>query len=113
MPDAPTLVQGGESETVEFKEQWSDHSALRELAAFANTSGGTLLVGVADDGSIVGWQDGDLDALANKITDSLRLHPSEFRIEEVKQEPVLIRTAEPDAQSSCQAALRYGSAQPR
>lgn len=90
MPDAPTLVQGGESETVEFKEQWRDHSALRELAAFANTSGGTLLVGVADDGSIVGWQDDDLDALANKIADSLRLHPSKLQVEAVGHERVLV-----------------------
>ena len=106
MPDAQTLVQDGESGTVEFKERWSDPSALRELAAFANTSGGTLLVGVGDDGSIVGWQDGDLDALANKITDSLRLHPSELQVEEVDHERVLVVSV-PEAQGPVAYRGRY------
>ncbi|BCX05870.1 MAG: hypothetical protein KatS3mg053_3808 [Candidatus Roseilinea sp.] len=34
-----------EGETVEFKRQWTDR-ALEDLTAFANTQGGTLLVGV-------------------------------------------------------------------
>ncbi|MGB9898551.1 helix-turn-helix domain-containing protein, partial [Thermanaerothrix sp.] len=42
-----------EDETVEFKRQWTDR-ALEDLAAFANTRGGTLLIGILDDGTIVG-----------------------------------------------------------
>ncbi len=30
------------------------HAALKTIAAFLNTEGGDLLIGVADDGSIVG-----------------------------------------------------------
>ena len=42
-----------EGEEVEFKRQWTDQ-ALEDLAAFANTRGGTVFVGVDDDGQVVG-----------------------------------------------------------
>lgn len=45
------LIQAGEGETLEFKERWTS-SALETLAAFANTRGGTLLVGVDDRGQV-------------------------------------------------------------
>ncbi|NBB87915.1 MAG: transcriptional regulator [Bacteroidetes bacterium] len=106
MSNAATLIPVGESETVEFKEQWVDRSALRELAAFANTSGGTLLIGVADDGSVVGWKGNDLDALANKITDSLRLHPSKLHFDTVDREPVLVVSV-PEAQQPVAYRGRY------
>ncbi|MFD2572136.1 helix-turn-helix domain-containing protein [Spirosoma soli] len=49
------LITQGESNRLEFKRQISSaHRIARTLAAFANTSGGTLVVGVADDGKIVG-----------------------------------------------------------
>jgi ATP-dependent DNA helicase RecG len=47
-------VVSQESEVVEFKERWTD-SALEALAAFANHKGGTVYVGIADDGRPVGW----------------------------------------------------------
>jgi len=40
-----------EGEEVEFKQQWTDR-ALKDLAAFANTRGGTLLIGVRMDGQV-------------------------------------------------------------
>ena len=60
------LVAAGESTSLEFKStlRWdlrqnkrSDditHAALKTIAAFANTEGGCLLLGVADDGTAVG-----------------------------------------------------------
>lgn len=89
--DTQTLINTGESETVEFKEKWRDDDALRELAAFANTRGGILLVGVADDGTLVGWRGSgrDLDLLTNKIADSLRLHPVSIRCDEIDHRRVL------------------------
>jgi len=47
------LLAEGESETVEFKESL-DREALETVAAFANTRGGTLLIGVQDDGTARG-----------------------------------------------------------
>lgn len=49
------IIAGGESSTVEFKRKFTTADKFaREIIAFANTAGGYLLVGVDDDGSIVG-----------------------------------------------------------
>lgn len=49
------LLRQGEGQHLEFKSRLSDAERLaRTLGAFANSGGGTLLVGVADDGTIVG-----------------------------------------------------------
>ncbi|MGF7213980.1 putative HTH transcriptional regulator [Spirosoma lacussanchae] len=49
------LIGQGESVRLEFKRSLSSaHRIARTLTAFANTAGGTLLIGVADDGRIVG-----------------------------------------------------------
>ena len=49
------LIKKGESETVEFKSAF-DQAAIETLAAFANTKGGHVLIGVADSGKIIGNQ---------------------------------------------------------
>jgi len=41
-----------ESDSVEFKETYID-DVRKEIIAFANTNGGTLYVGVKDDGNAV------------------------------------------------------------
>jgi predicted HTH transcriptional regulator len=49
------LVNGGESATLEFKRKASHPDKIvKEIIAFANTAGGTLLIGVSDDLSIPG-----------------------------------------------------------
>ncbi|GAB4045623.1 AlbA family DNA-binding domain-containing protein [Spirosoma litoris] len=49
------LILQGEHTRLEFKRQLSSPDRIaRTLAAFANTSGGILLIGVADNGKIVG-----------------------------------------------------------
>ncbi len=65
--NAEELIKRGESKTLEFKSslRWSlkedrqddkgvTHAILKTVAAFLNTEGGDLLIGVADDGSVVG-----------------------------------------------------------
>jgi type I restriction enzyme R subunit len=65
--DADELIKRGESKTLEFKStlRWNmkedkqddrivAHAVLKTIAAFLNTEGGDLLIGVADDRSIVG-----------------------------------------------------------
>jgi ATP-dependent DNA helicase RecG len=66
-----------EGETLELKECWTPR-ALEDLAAFANQSGGTLLLGVQDDGEVLGFEgnDADLQRIASQIVDSLGLMPS-------------------------------------
>ena len=60
----------------EFKESWAD-KYLRNIAAFANTDGGTLYIGVDDIGNIVGVEDYRrlLKMLPDKIESSLRIVP--------------------------------------
>ncbi len=49
------LLEAGEGLTIEFKRKFSSPAKIaREMIAFANTQGGTLLFGVDDDASIVG-----------------------------------------------------------
>ncbi|WP_080056512.1 AlbA family DNA-binding domain-containing protein [Spirosoma aerolatum] len=49
------LIRQGEHSRLEFKRQLSSAARIaRTLAAFANSGGGTLLIGVADDGRIIG-----------------------------------------------------------
>ena len=49
------LIEQGEHGQLEFKRQVSTpYRIARTLAAFANTSGGTLLIGVTDSGKLVG-----------------------------------------------------------
>jgi len=72
--DAEELIKRGESKTLEFKAtlRWNlkedrvddkvvTHSALRTIAAFLNTEGGDLLIGVADDRSIIGIERDQLE----------------------------------------------------
>ncbi len=49
------LIAQGEHQTLDFKFEISDARKIaRSLVAFANTSGGRLLIGVKDNGSIAG-----------------------------------------------------------
>lgn len=50
-----SLIQQGENNQVEFKSAGvRPESVAREVVAFANTLGGSLLIGVEDDGSVSG-----------------------------------------------------------
>ena len=61
-------IQKGESQTLEFKEQLpKGQQVAKTLIAFANTSGGKLVVGVSDDRQLVGIQD-DIFELQDQIT---------------------------------------------
>ena len=51
--DMMSLMHDGESQTVEFKSSF-DRETIETLVAFANAQGGTVLIGVADDGSVKG-----------------------------------------------------------
>lgn len=61
-----------EDQHTEFKRLWKDEF-FRELSAFANSQGGTLYIGVEDDGTIVGVKDAKslLQDMPNKIKNNL------------------------------------------
>ena len=71
--NAEALIKQGESKTLEFKStlRWNfkedrkdnrmTFAALKTIAAFLNTEGGDLLIGVADDRSVVGIERDRLD----------------------------------------------------
>lgn len=75
------LIEGGESEKLEFKstlrtnletgetDKRMEKAVLKTIVAFLNSSGGNLLIGVSDDGSICG---ADLESFDNK--DKMGLH---------------------------------------
>ena len=77
-----SLIAGGETYTVEFKRDVSDDELTEASVCLANGDGGRILVGVADDGTLVGAQPRHgatteprrLEALiANKTSPALRV----------------------------------------
>lgn len=63
------LIAQGESENVEFKEKISSDSSISiVLSAFANTKGGVLLIGVSNEGQIVGVPDHAVSATVGRLT---------------------------------------------
>ena len=68
MQDIIDEILRGESKTLEFKEQMpANQSIVKTVIAFANTSGGKLIIGVNDDREIVGITD-DIFELQDKIS---------------------------------------------
>ena len=90
MDNLTARIRHGESEIVEFKEQWNDHG-LEALASFVNTKGGTLLIGVRDNGTIIGWTGDDRaqQTIINQIVEILRVQPS-VSVQQEKKKPVLV-----------------------
>lgn len=79
--DILRLIRGGESERLEFKstlrtnletgetDKRMEKAVLKTIVAFLNTDGGNLLIGVDDDGEVIG---ADLHSFENK--DKMGLH---------------------------------------
>lgn len=88
-----------ESDTLDFKRDWSSpEGALRDLAAFANTRGGTVILGIEDDGETAGGFDpGDAEELriVSMVVDSLRLTPDVSREQTSDGQVVFILTVRP------------------
>ena len=70
--DILRLIADGESSTLEFKQTLRfnlkagkngkeiEHASMKSIAGFLNSDGGTLLVGVADNGTVTGFEEDQL-----------------------------------------------------
>jgi Putative DNA-binding domain len=64
-PTLLALLATGEGEQLEFKKTLTHpHKIARTLVAFANTAGGTVLIGVLDNGRAVGVRDAEEERYA-------------------------------------------------
>ena len=63
----------GESKTVEFKAKLPDKSEtyMKTIIAFANTSGGKLIIGVDDNKSIIGIDKDNIFEIMDKVTNAI------------------------------------------
>jgi len=70
------LMASGETETLEFKGSLNE-AFYKTISAFANTKGGTILLGVNNRGGIVGVEPSTkfLEDLSNRIVNKLSLYP--------------------------------------
>lgn len=68
LEEVKLLIKEGEGLTLEFKERYTSRMD-EDIVAFANARGGTLLLGVRDDGTIVGERlTNELKARINSLT---------------------------------------------
>lgn len=76
-----------ESETVELKEIFTP-DLKKEIVAFANTNGGTIFIGVQDNGEILGLDNADfvMQQISNSLRDGIRPDVSMFTNIELLQE---------------------------
>ena len=66
------MLTKGESQNIEYKQSWRDEY-LKWICGFANAQGGTIFIGVNDDGSICGVANAKklMEDIPNKIRDVL------------------------------------------
>jgi hypothetical protein len=85
------LIRQGESQELEFKANLKEPSRfLRTVVAFANSSGGRILLGVDDDSQIVGYGQDEADRITNLISSNCS-PPIEVRISRIQLvKPILM-----------------------
>ena len=86
-----------ESEYIEFKESWRD-SYLRIISAFANTHGGQLVIGINDNGRVVGVNKTKrlLEDIPNKVYAQLGITVQVKNLEDKGKEYIEIETPKPN-----------------
>ncbi|WP_443738976.1 AlbA family DNA-binding domain-containing protein, partial [Treponema sp.] len=68
-----SLIQKGESNSLEFKSELQEDSKkwIKTIIAFANTNGGILIIGVDDNKNISGVKTDSVFSLMDSIVDSI------------------------------------------
>ncbi|HEX8428026.1 ATP-binding protein [Hymenobacter sp.] len=88
MSDLHALIRRGEGEQLEFKKKTTHPTRIsRTLVSLANTHGGQVLVGVDDDGRIVGVRDAEEEMyLLRQAAEHYADPPLKLRIKEIEEE---------------------------
>lgn len=84
-----------ESEVLELKSKFGKSEDIGETAcSFANTRGGAIYVGVADDGAIIGIEERELDEAQRSVSESIHAvqpyAPHEISVEEIDGRKVIL-----------------------
>jgi len=112
MLDLHNLIRRGEGEQLEFKKKTTHPTRIsRTLVSLANTHGGRVLVGVDDDGRIVGVRDPEEEMyLLRQAADHYADPPLTLTIKEVEEEGrvVLIVTVPESAHKPHRAQVAEG-----
>lgn len=94
--DIENLVRGGESDSIEFKVQIAKNSDNIAIAAvaFANQMGGTIFVGVDDEGQIIGISGENIKETSANILRHRCEPPLDFGIQEatVQEKQIFVVT---------------------
>jgi predicted HTH transcriptional regulator len=112
MTELEQLIRQGEGEQLEFKKKTTHPSRIsRTLASLANTHGGRVLVGVEDDGRIVGVRDAEEEIYLLRQAALHYVEPAlSLRIEELEQNghTVLVVTVPESTQKPHRAQVADG-----
>lgn len=86
-----------ENQHIEFKQLWRD-DYLKQICGFANASGGTLYIGMDDNGKVVGVQDAKklLESLPNIILQTMGLVVEIELLSEEDKEYIAIKVEKSD-----------------
>ncbi|NLO18703.1 MAG: PCI domain-containing protein [Ignavibacteria bacterium] len=120
------IISAGESSTVEFKRKISsDVKIAKEIAAFANTLGGWLIIGVDDNGTVIGVESekADVDEIKKicgffieptiepkiEIIQIFRLDIIAIYIEKSAYRPHKVKEIPDDSKSKATAYIRVGA----
>jgi len=99
-----------EQQNIEWKREWSD-AFLKQICGFANANGGTLFVGIADNGKVFGLKNAGklLEDIPNKIRQKLGIVADVNLYEKDDLFYIEIVVAPQPVPISCDGALYYRS----
>ena len=66
MREIDLIIDENESQVVEWKESWQD-KYLEWICGYANAQGGTLYIGIDDDGNVLGLEEKTVKKLLEDI----------------------------------------------
>jgi ATP-dependent DNA helicase RecG len=99
LSDLQAQVALGEDSRRRFKQDMQSPDALAaEMAAFANSEGGVIFLGVADDGSLPGLHLADVSRLNQMISNVAAQHV---------RSPLTVQTEHVALENGCRVGMNY------